>query len=345
MTAILVYTKEGIKIGEFSQNMVCEWATNDTAGMEFELSVPAEIERLGTSKFIEMIGYDKLFFVDFENELEDWVGIVVGRKWGTDSILKLELKSAEYLLGFEVNDKEKVLKGTTGAAFQQILAMYNKLASIKIGLGDIYTGSKIKEDKLAVTDMLTEAKRIAKATKSKFTITPKVENNRLILQGNWFLDAPVTTDFRLIEGHNFLLPGGDILSESTSKLVTHVIGMGSGITSESRPSLTLEDTDASAQYLHRADIKSYYQAENKGQLTEYVQDELNNSKASVAKLKLLVLNVENAWQIMKRGNIVKLESYTFGVNNGGVGLSTQCVIKTMRYTKKSEYLEAVVELI
>ena len=45
------------------------------------------------------------------------------------------------------------------------------------------------------------------------------------------------------------------------------------------------------------------------------------------------------------GNIVKLESYTFGVDNGGLGLSTQCVIKTMRYTKKSEYLEAVVELI
>lgn len=341
---IQVFSKEGVRIGVFTQDIVCEWGNNEAGGMEFTVSVIEEIERLGMPKFVEMIRYNNLVYVDFDDIVEDWVGIVINRKWGADGILKLELKSAEHLLSFEVNDKERDLKGTTGAAFQQIIATYNKLATIKIGIGEIYSAGKIKEDKLAVTDMLAESKRIAKNYKSRITITPVIENERLVLLGNWLLDKPVTTDFRLIEGHNFALPSGDVMSESTSKLFTHMIGIGGGATSESRPTLGLEDGAASNDYLHRADIKSYYQAKNKGQLTEYVADELKKSKESVVKLKLLVMNIENTWHYMKRGNIVKLESRTFGVQNGGIGLSVDATVLTMRFTEKSKYIDVVVKL-
>ena len=111
------------------------WVENDVGGLSFVMA------KTDPKLRPELMRFGNRVFLEFDNGLRPWGGVLTGgREWGESEVV-MEARSGEVLLGWRVSARNRVFEGATlGSVLATVLADANAVQSMRLELGTVYMG-------------------------------------------------------------------------------------------------------------------------------------------------------------------------------------------------------------
>ena len=111
------------------------WVLNDVGQMTFAL---AKTDPKLQERYLR---FGNRVFVEFDNGLPAWGGVIRGGREWSESEVAVEAWSAEAVLGWRVSGRNRTFAGASlGSVLQTVLAGANAVASTRLEIGSVYLG-------------------------------------------------------------------------------------------------------------------------------------------------------------------------------------------------------------
>ena len=113
------------------------WVLNDVGQMTFVL---AKTDPKLQERYLR---FGNRVFVEFDNGLPAWGGVLTGGREWSESEVVVEAWSADAVLGWRVSGRDRVFSGASlGSVLQTVLADANAVASTRLEIGSVYLGGE-----------------------------------------------------------------------------------------------------------------------------------------------------------------------------------------------------------
>jgi len=303
-----IYSRKGIPLADITAQFSRSWIINGVGMCKFDMAITDPKCRE------QYLQFGNLLHIQSDNVIP-WVGIIdTPRKW-SPGVVSVTAYTANKLLEWRRGDSITEVTSDPGGMFLELIRTSNRAGDTQFITGRVNrTGAHLTE-KLDMSKLLTETKRIADFYGREYDITPNVAGDTLVLNANFYVKMGQYRDF-LLDNHNTEATDGmDILTEQGT-IINDLLGYGSGMTWESKGTINLNNALSDAKYGTRQAVKGFSDTES-GTIEEKTLNYLKSKMNPRKTLNLSVLNVNNAWKQIHLGDTfpVRLVSYGFKSNN------------------------------
>jgi hypothetical protein len=336
----IVYDKEGKALGEVRALFDRAWVLNGYEQCTFLVSSRAELERLSDFAFGN-------YLVINDDVLDAWVGYFDPvRPWSTTGVMTVEAYSAERIFEHRCFPGERLLTGTAGAIFRQIIEHANAVIpwNTLIRPGDIYEGGTSRQETINPKKLYDDVLRISSRSGNDWDVTPALdENGVLTLRGNWYERRGSVKDFALEEGVN--VEAKQNVLEEQGEIWNFIFAYGLGASWSDRPQAVAYDLESIARYGVRmyglaveATTPATVEASAKAFLAYYAHPR-KTFNLTVGGRRVREDALYNAYQMLRIGDVVDLRLYSAGFENGKLGVETQVRITGMTHRGRSDLMD------
>lgn len=326
------FNKQGIVIGETVATFNRQWVKNQFGECKFELAA----ER------VDPVLMEKGNFLMLEHDdLPIWVGYVdLPQTWAAGKVV-FTVYSAERLFQLRPGLPGKLLKGTAGNIFTQIIEIANSYAETLIRPGDIYVGGVSREETVTLAPLYDDIIRISKRSRNDWWIEPQVVNGQLTLLAHWEERRGDDLEFALEEGVNIELK--DNLMDEQGEIWNGVIGYGNGATWDSKPkSALIVDQDSWDE--HGPRIRGVFvDTDSPSTVEAGARAFLRQHKQPRRSFNLTATNVNGTFKQLDIGNVVDLKTLRTGYEHGEQGIETSIEILEITYKEAGETVDLIVD--
>lgn len=336
---IQIFDRSGGRLAEFNQDIKAEWLLNEPGECEFTFSAARELRRLAGRDLGKILDFGNLLWADVP-KLGSWTGVISRQSWKS-GIVTIRAKGALRLLGYATPETIRTIKGTAGSLFLEMLKLVSDQTDWKIRPGSVFTGGTQREETLDA-DALTDALRVAERAKHEVEVVGRIENGRLVLEGNWYERQGVDTPLVLAEGakNNLALPGGSLLDVDGEYITNRVIGRPD-VASKNKKEVVERDDASAGRYGPRWMDEVWTNVTEEGTLLEHVRAVLKQRKNPSRVVGLRLLDVGRTYDQSRIGNRARVVLYTAGFREGGaLGTDMTGRMHGLRIDTKAKTLEA-----
>ena len=270
-----------------------------------------------------------------------WAGVIdPPRDWGKRAIV-CNAYSGEYLLTWRRSEVERKITGAAGEIYQQMIAVANQPAYLRVIAGAIWTGGQAREETLnPTTSIYDEVKRVATRAGCDWNVTPEFDGQgRLVFKANWYERMGVDRLFTLEEGVHIEM--GTTPVKEQGALANEIVGYGDGAAWASRPKSTQRDDTSVARYGLRQAAKSFGGAVITGTLEQNAYNELQARKNPRMTFTLSALDVGDTLANIRLGDRLPVRLVSCGFSGDGFGMSTVVRVKGMAWDDSNGALDLV----
>lgn len=328
MSRVLICSPMGIPLADIDARVWRAWKLNGYAEAQFLIATTDAKAR------DEFICPGNLLYIT-HSTLPDWVGIIDPPiKWNHNHI-EVNAKSAEVIFDWRVPPIWGV-NTSIGAQFRTVLEFMNSWNGLPVYPGDIW-GSAPDTVYVASTKCSDYMARLVKAYGIDWSVTAKLEGNKLRLYANLYERRGQVTNFEL---NNSNTEASEPVLTDTGPIFNHVwvysdAGEGGG-----RNYKDSRDDESIAKYGLRqiaeqgagsADEGLQYQADNR--LLDYKQPKHYITPA--------VLNKGGAFQHIALGNILRWRSSRVGFTGNAIGSEMDVRLEGFEYDEAQDKMKLV----
>jgi hypothetical protein len=315
---IRVYNRLGIGLADLRVTVRRTWNINEEGDGEFDIvsldaNCRADYLRFGNWLLVENDG------------LEPWVGMIDEPQDWKQRAVTVSAYTPERLLLCRNVPRQLKQSGKPGAIFAQVINLCNYAEPTIVQVGNIWTGgSDMPAESMSGRNMLEYVKDLAKHSDCEFDFTPVATKGRLAIYANWYKRVGVDSNWALEESFN--LGDGKNSMRLQGRAENELWGYGNGAGQASRPTAVVSDPDSIGLYGLRQGSRTYSEYADAGSVTRSLNGEINDAKEPHMDFKLYVLNENNTFNHVRKGNShpLRIWSLAFGVH-------TRVRVKSIRY--------------
>lgn len=271
-------------------------------------------------------------------QLPPWVGVIdTPREWSSRSVT-VSAYTPERVLSWRIGPLEKVVTGSPGSIFEQLIYLTNQAEQTVIRAAAIFRGGTQKQVTLNPSPLNGYLKKLWEESGEDYTWTPIVNaEGRLIVQGHWVQTLGAITSALLHEGTG----GGNIeaagrIMVEDGPIINSVLAYGEGQTWQSKPHNTVTQSNSIGQYGLREASQEYNGVTSLTTLTENARQKLREFATPARSFSLNALNVGDTFKFIRLGNVLNIQFQNIGFRGGRVGWSSRVRIVGMSYNPSTK---------
>jgi hypothetical protein len=333
MSRIQLFNHFGTKVAELKANADRTWKLSDYGRCIFEIPIihpkcKEEYLQFGNFVYIE------------HSKLPPWGGVIdTPREWNRNTVA-ITAYSSEYIFKFRRSVSIQTLRLDPSAIFSQIVDSANSEGDTRIQKNSIVSGGEVVKWELNILKYYDEVKRLASETENEFHLIPQVTGGQIWFLADWSDHIGVVRNYQLKEGLNIEATNNVIVEDGT--IVNDMLGIGYGLTQESKKNHVITDEDSHGKYGLRQDSKTFQQDEYSS-IEAGTQAALNESKNPSKTFGLSALDKGETWRNIDIGDTLALRMAYSGFMDNGIGMETDVRITGMTYVESDNKLELVCE--
>ncbi len=236
--------------------------------------------------------YGNFVLVEFDNGLQDWIGVIDTPSKQTEDKVSITAYSAEQLLTHRVTDKYvEIISGSSGGAFKILINRANARRPMGIDVGSIYYGGIGRKYKYSFNLLWKEIKKLSEEGGRDFDVTPLYSDGLLQLFANWYdiKGKDKTQVVTFAEGENV----ESIQLDVQGKIANQIFMIGTGQTwGDERLVSVASDATSQADYGYREYAEIQSSVEDSGTLLKNADQALLDKKDPVRRFKLTLKDSE-----------------------------------------------------
>lgn len=324
---VRVFNRAGLLRSEFNASVSRAYIIGARADAQFTIATNE------TYCNGDVLNFGNWLVVQSDNK-PDWVGTIAGYQWGVRT-LTVTAHTPEWLLSKRIGEKEKLVRGSAGEIFAEIIAQANKEEKTLLTVGNIYD-SDTMEETLQPTSLDKDLKRIFDRSGEEYDWRVGFTNGKLIVYCDWVDQLGKSSLFTLQEGTD----GGNI--EAADNALTqdepdanYIYGYGNGLTWADKPFAISEDATSQNQYGLLQKSISYYGVKTKAVIQKNTYAELQTRKYPSSVYHVVAIHdatsAIDTFLYLAKGNTLNLKSEHIGFTVGEVGTDKRARIFSMYY--------------
>jgi len=331
MSVGVLYSKQGLALGEVVATFNRQWVSNQFGECKFELAAGADAVLLEKGNFL-VLEHDSL---------PPWVGTLdTPQTWGAGKVLYTAY-SAERLFQLRPGLPGILLKGSAGVIYRQIIEIANSYADTLIRPGNIWTGGTSREETVTLAPLYDDIIRISQRSRDDWWIEPQVIKGQLSLLAHWDEERGEALDFVLEEGVNIELK--DNLMDEQGEIWNGVIGYGNGATWDSKPKTGLITAQESWDDYGPRIRGVFVDTDSLATVEAGARAYLRQHKQPRRSFNPTATDVAGTFEHLDIGNVLDLKTTRTGHEHGQQGLETSVEILEMTYREAVEAVDLVVD--
>lgn len=333
---VLIYNRDlTTAAAEVQASVERSWVLNEYGKAQFTLATSEaacnrEVLRFGNYVAIE------------HDRLPTWCGVLYPpRTWGKGQV-QATAYSMEFVLKYRRGPTQRVLSGTAGSIFEQMLALANQTADTFIRAGEVYGGGKTRQETVNLTKLYDEIRRVAKRAGNDWNVTAEIDElGRLAFSGNWYEQAGTELDWALHEGVN--LEFGDQPLNEQGEIINDFVGFGPGASWESKGSYRAFDSESMAEFGVWQSAGAL-EAATPANIQQGAESKVRQNAYPRNTYQCTALDVGDTFYNLRVGNVVGLRYFTVGFQPAsGVGVEARVRVLGMAYSDARNTVELVVD--
>lgn len=335
-TVVRLFNRNGYEIGSVETIAVRSWVLNGYGQTKFNISIndPMASE--------DKIQFGNFVFIEHPT-LPSWGGhIEITRLW-KNGYIEVTAYTQERFLRWRRGPQSKLLSGTAGSIFLQILEYANSQGDTMISPGNIFTGGKSTSETINFSELYKDINRIANRVNMDWDVVPEIDNDgRLHFFANWYESKGVTVSNFVYEDGVNIEAEETILSEDND-IINELTGYGEGATWDSRIYYTERNEESIAKYGLRQWGKEYPGVTNMETLQANVHEELLRRCNPKKKFSVTVIDKGDAFKYLKLGNVIKYKTTFAGFTGKQIGTEAKCRISGLSYEEDDNVVPVTIE--
>ncbi len=294
-----VFGVDGISRGDFTAIAAPGWAVGGSRAVNAGGSISVEIPDFVAEQPWMQLG--NLVLTRPHPDLELWAGMI-DTPWTATLPVKVTFYNIEYLLKIRTPDNESLEKGSVDKIMRRMVELANAQQEIFLRIGTVGEIDKTaREETLKQVDLWGQFQALGQRTNTQFATRPVIENGRLMIYLDLASSPGEDTNYLLFDGEqgNMTITSAVVDGE----IYNRVIGVGSQSTPTSRLQ-TSPQLDASSieKYRLRSAVTQFKDVTVLSTLEKNTKNFLGDSKQPYLKLTVEILNHENVFKLLRRGN-------------------------------------------
>lgn len=226
----IVYDQAGRALQDIRAEFDRGWALNGREQCTFSIStVGANMDNFRFGNYL----------VITDAELPVWGGYFAApQTWGTSERATVQAYSGEGIFSWRCYRGEKLLKGTAGAIYRQIVENLNTSAPLATLMrpGEIYDGGASREETVTARSYYDDVLRISARSGNDWWVEPVTDDGALHFEAHWYSRRGETKRYALEEGVN--IEASDNVMEYQGEIYNYIFAFGNGATWADRVTLT-----------------------------------------------------------------------------------------------------------
>jgi hypothetical protein len=319
---IRIFDRKGIPLGEINALYTCSWLLNGPGRMSFSLSVKDPKCRE------DLLRFGNLVLIQHDT-LPDWGGVIdTPREWGSGNV-RVNAWSGEKLLEFRRGTPGKVVTGSGGAIFAQIIRQANTVGNLPLVVGNVYEGGKVRTETLNDT-LLIETTRIVEQAKMEWYVEPDLlGDGRLIFRANCLVKTGKQLSLELEESVHLKLSNRPMTEQG--EIINDVLGYGEGVNWQSKPTAIRKDDTSIGSYGLRQGLYQFSGVTTGGTLESNTSNYLQQMSEPRVSMDVDVADVNDIWKYMRLGNRFNARLHSVGFTGGTFGIVQEIRALGMEY--------------
>lgn len=306
---LLVADRYGYLLDELSANIeFVNWRLNNVGKVKFAIGA-------NDSKATRAnLGFGNRIFIEFDNGLPDWGGVIDPPRTWQDGLLTIEAYSGEYLLRHRTTDKSRYFTTqSAGAIFESLITEANVVEDTGIQMGSIYMGGTDHSPDYHYKDLLqiVQESITGRLSNFEFDVVPSIVDGQIQFTANFYeMRGSTKLGILLIEGSN----AANIVLREQGPIINSwdAAGEGSGW-GDDRLTSNAQDLESIAAYGLREGSNVYSDVSLQATLDGHVATSLANSKDPKNVFSMSSLDVDPAgFEDYIVGDVVSFIAPSFG---------------------------------
>jgi hypothetical protein len=306
---LVVGDKNGTILDELEADILfANWRINKIGKCEFKIAAidPKAIE--------SNLKYGNRIFIDFENGLPDWGGIIDPPRAWDDGMIKVAAYSGEYLFKDRTTDKGRYFTNqTVGAIYEALILDANDVAATGVTIGSVYSGGKSHSPDYHFKGLLDifQKSLVGRLSAFDFDMTPYLDAGKIKFLANLYEARGSTkTNIALIQGKNL----GKVKLKEQGTIINSQVAAGEGTGwGNERLTANAQDIVSIDEYGLREGAKIYGDVSIQATLDDHVDTSLAKSKDAFNIWTLEALDADPAgFASYEHGDIVALTAPDYG---------------------------------
>lgn len=331
--------KEGKAISDVQAIFDRAWLLNGYEQCSFTISAKKELARLDDFTFGN-------YLTITDDELPIWGGYFdPNQPWSTTGKVGMNAYSGEKLFGTRAYKSEKLLKGSPGAIYRQIIEAMNSVIpwATLIRTGNIYDGGDSREETISTKALYDDVLRISARSGNDFYVEPVIQDGILNFDGHWYAKRGEVKDFALEEGVN--VEAKDNVIEYQGEIWNYIFAFGNAATGSERETAIAYNQVSIDRYGPRmyplsvdSNNKATVQA-SADVFLKYYANPRRTFNLTVGGKRVREDAKSTVFKTLRIGDTVDLNLYSPGYENGKSGVETKVRIFGMTHRGKRNTME------
>ena len=323
-----IFNRDGELRAEFDATCPRSWVMGDKGTASFTVSVNE------TYCNNTVLNFNNWVIVEHD-KLPTWIGQISSREWGVRNVT-CALQSPEWFLSNRIGETEKIVTGSAGAIFAEIINQANREEQSIIRVGNLFNGDSMQET-INPTPLSQDLKRIYTRSGEEYQWRADFNDKGLLtIYGDWVGTLGKELVFSLQEGKSGgnIEASGRILVEDAPE-ANYILGYGNGLTWTTKPIAISEDAASQAKYGLTQQSISYYGVTTTDTIRRNTFAELQIRKNPFSMYNIVAIDVGTTFYQLDLGNILQLKMQNIGFTNGNLGTDATVRIMGMYYNPLS----------
>jgi hypothetical protein len=190
-----IFSRDGIWIEQVRTSAERAWALVTETSAKFALSIFDE----KCNSFV--LNYGNLLLIENSDGLLPWVGMIDDIGFDEGKCI-VNAYTPERFFAYRRGPRLKILKGTAGELFVQMINWINGLEPTVLAVGDINSNTNIIEEVLNPVPLTNNLKRIVTRSGEGYRWRPEVVDGKLTIYADWYSSLTLETGLILQDGYN-----------------------------------------------------------------------------------------------------------------------------------------------
>jgi hypothetical protein len=335
MSVIQVFDRRGLKIAEVLASCNRAWVRNGIARAVFTLSIfDAKCRE-------DVLRYGNMVLIEHQ-KLPAWGGVIdPPREWRNGQVT-ITAYDGLRLFGYRVAQREQLLRGSAAVLIRKIYELAQQDMPLPIEIGVLEDDDHPREETVGGNPLLDDLIRIVERANGVLQLTPMLSMGRMRFRVDYHTNPPTTMDILYLDNHNLRVEGQTLVEQGA--IVNDMLGLGDGLTWDSRPRYREVDEDSINLYGLRQGVLHAQGVTQIGTLTRGVKAALALSRQPEMVLDLQVVDVGDAWSRLRPMAPVRVRLTSAGFIGDKVGFQATGRVVGMEYNEAAQSVRVVLEV-
>jgi hypothetical protein len=339
VSVVQVFDRNGVKIAELLASCNRAWVRNAAARAQFTLSIfepkcREDVLRFGNLVLIE------------HKKLPAWGGVIdTPREWGSGTVT-VTAYSGLKLFEYRAVSSQQLLRGSAAALIRTICELAQQDAPLPIELGTLEDDRYPREETVGGNPLLDDLMRIVDRADGEIRFEPILSSGGLRFRVDYYTTykaGETGEDLYLADSCNLNLEGRILIEQGV--ILNDLLGLGDGLTFESRPQYRETDEESITLYGRRQGVLTAQGVTQIGTLQQAVKTALGTKRKPEMVINLRVLDVGETWNRLRLGTHVTVQLTSAGFSNNAVGIQVSGTVIGMEYDEIRQTVQAIVEVL